>query len=118
MNANYRILLSASLGFVVGFAFCFCWRVGMPDPELEASSSLSARDVEVVTSPGPAGYAESSNKVLPQVEFLGSRKLSPRTWTMPEGWQVTIWHPTLPPQKAGTVDVAEYVTRTMGLTNR
>jgi len=118
MNANYRILLSSCLGFVIGFAACYCLRIACPDYQSEANVSLSPSAVPPASTAISVSYETIPTNTRSQPEFLGNTKIAPSILIPAEGWKVTIWHPTIPPQKAGTFDPYEYVARTMGLTNR
>jgi len=113
MKASYRILLCGCAGFVVGFAVGHGWQ---PDAD-DQSEATSATVVELVLP--SATHAAASNEQAP---LFGSRPELPTQKFYPaipaERWTVTIWHPTIPPQKADTFDPLELAARRMGITNR
>jgi len=118
MRAKLQILLAGCLGLVIGFTVCLFWSAESSDDQSEASTSLSTSVVSIVSTQGSVSYSGSSNLPWQQAELMKDRQFVPPGWALPHDWKITFWHPSYPPQKGGTFDVAEYVGRTMGLTNR
>ena len=106
MQNNDRILLSSFLGFIVGFAVCYC--LDIPD---------SVRNSSSLTDLLPPAAMQVTTNANAEPDLFSQVKIEPYPPEPATEWRVTIWYPTIPPQKAGTFDPCEYAARKMGLTD-
>jgi hypothetical protein len=118
MRARLQILLAGCLGLVIGFTVCLFWYVDRSDDQSETSASSSTSVVSIASTQGSVRSSGSSNVAWLQTELMQDRQFVAPGWARPHDWKITFWYPTYPPQKGGTFYVAEYVERTMRLTNR
>jgi hypothetical protein len=114
MKTRYRILLASSASFLIGFAVCY--HLLVDDLDQQSSSAAFSN----VVQPAPSGVTASyeTPRIPRHTWYYSLEGVPPPTFSPRQSWQVTIWHPTIPPQKAGTFDPLEHVAKSMGITNR
>jgi hypothetical protein len=117
LKANYRIALFVSAGFLAGFAACYCWQ----HQASEAMNNASAD--QTLWQPFPNVVASATNQTFSAEVphdttrfFAGDNsiveaKQSLFTGAKTKRWRVTVWYPTIPPQRAGEFDPLEDATK-------